>query len=255
MPGYLFDRVCETSTTTGTGDITLAGAIVGFQAFTDAVGGGYVTFSYLVEVVDTNGVATGDWEAGIGTLSSFNIMQRLAVTASSNSAALVDFAAGTKRVHLAATAASALNIRGCALRRSSDLTAQDLTTATAIPFNSLDWTNEPTGDVFHSNVTNPARITLPSNYTWSRMRLSGQVAFANITAGDWVELKIRISGGSVPVGRATAYVPTATCAMQVSSIISSAGDADYFELFAQVGADTSVDIKAWDTWFQLEVIQ
>lgn len=252
MPGYLFDRVCETSTTTGTGNFTLTGAIVGFQGF-DAVGGGFTTFPYLIEAVDTNGVPTGDWEAGIGTNPSLETIERLTVTASSNSGSLVDFAAGTKRVHLAATAASALNFRGCVINRSSDLTAQDFTTATAIPFNNLSVSNDPTGNGFHNNVTNPSRITLPTGYTWSTMRLTAQVRLVNMTVGDWAEIKI--GGGFVPFGRAIAYSPTTSLTLQVSSIITSAGDADYFELFAQVGSDTSVDIKAWETWFQLEIMQ
>ena len=60
MALVLKDRVKETTTTTGTGTITLAGAVTGYQAFS-AIGNGSETY-YVIE--DANG--TG-WEVGIGT--------------------------------------------------------------------------------------------------------------------------------------------------------------------------------------------
>ena len=55
------DRVKETTTTTGTGTYTLAGAEVGFQSFS-TIGNGNTTY-YTV----TDG---GDWEVGIGTYTA-----------------------------------------------------------------------------------------------------------------------------------------------------------------------------------------
>ena len=60
MALVLKDRVKETTTTTGTGTVTLAGAVTGYQAFS-AIGDGNTTH-YVIE--DANG--TG-WEVGIGT--------------------------------------------------------------------------------------------------------------------------------------------------------------------------------------------
>lgn len=56
------DRVQETSTTTGTGPLTLAGAVSGFQSFASAFADGR-RVSYFI----TSGTA---WEVGEGTLSS-----------------------------------------------------------------------------------------------------------------------------------------------------------------------------------------
>ena len=93
------DRVLETSTTTGTGAITLAGAVTGFRAFS-AVCATSDTVPYYIEAVDGSGVPTGDWETGLGTYSAANTLTRTTVYASSNSGSAVSFAAGTKRVGL-----------------------------------------------------------------------------------------------------------------------------------------------------------
>jgi len=85
------DRVQETSATTGTGTITLAGAVSGFQSFS-AVGDGNSTYYGIVN-------ANGEWENGIGTYTaSGTTLSRTTVLSSSNSGNLVNFSAGTKNV-------------------------------------------------------------------------------------------------------------------------------------------------------------
>ena len=86
------DRVKETSTTTGTGTLTLAGAATGFQSFA-AIGDGNTTF-YTIALVSSN-----EWEVGIGTYtSSGTTLSRDTILSSSNSGNAVDFSAGTKDV-------------------------------------------------------------------------------------------------------------------------------------------------------------
>lgn len=99
------DRVAETSTTTGTGNFTLAGAIVGFRAFSAVCSTNDMAY-YLIEAIDATGVPTGDWETGLGTYSAANTLTRTTVHRSSNSNSAVNFAAGTKRVTISAIAAS-----------------------------------------------------------------------------------------------------------------------------------------------------
>jgi hypothetical protein len=90
MALILADRVQETTTTTGTGTVTLAGAVSGFQSFS-AVGNVNSTY-YTI----TGGT---DWEVGIGTYtSSGTTLSRTTVLSSSNSGSLVSFSAGTKNV-------------------------------------------------------------------------------------------------------------------------------------------------------------
>jgi hypothetical protein len=97
------DRVLETSVTTGTGPLTLAAAVTGFQRFSAAMSTDDTCY-YAIFAVDVNGNPSGDWEAGYGTYSSANTLTRTAVHASTNSNNAVDFAAGTKYVILTPTA-------------------------------------------------------------------------------------------------------------------------------------------------------
>jgi hypothetical protein len=92
------DRVLETSTTTGTGDITLAGAVTGYRTFNAAIGT-QVNFDYCIVAVDGSGVPTGDWEVGEGYLSASTTLVR-SVLLSSSTGAAVSFSAGTKRVFI-----------------------------------------------------------------------------------------------------------------------------------------------------------
>lgn len=86
------DRVKETSTTTGTGTFTLAGAATGFQSFS-AIGNGNTTF-YTIALVGGS-----EWEVGIGTYtSSGTTLSRDTILSSSNSGSAVNFSAGTKDV-------------------------------------------------------------------------------------------------------------------------------------------------------------
>jgi hypothetical protein len=100
VPPLPYDRVKETSTTSGTGTLTLAGAVADFQSF-GVVGDGNQTF-YCVED-GTN------WEVGIGkyTLAG-TLLSRDTVLGSSNAGALVNFGASVKNVILTRSAGEAL---------------------------------------------------------------------------------------------------------------------------------------------------
>lgn len=97
------DRVLESSVSTGTGALTLAGATTGYRAFS-AVCSTSDTCYYCIEALDANGNPSGDWEVGLGTYSGTNTLTRTTPAASTNGGSAVDFAAGTKRVTLCATA-------------------------------------------------------------------------------------------------------------------------------------------------------
>ena len=92
MAFVLKDRVKETSTTTGTGTITLAGAPAGYQGFS-SVGDANTTFYSIVMGFE--------WENGIGTYtSSGTALSRDTVLSSSNAGNKVNFSAGTKEVFI-----------------------------------------------------------------------------------------------------------------------------------------------------------
>ena len=88
------DRVKETSTTTGTGTFNLAGAETGYESFVSGVGTGNTTY-YAIELN-----AAGEWEVGIGTVTSGSpdTLSRDTIISSSNSDAAVTFSSGTKNV-------------------------------------------------------------------------------------------------------------------------------------------------------------
>ena len=91
MALVLADRVKETTTTSGTTDFVLGGAVSGFQTFSDGVGNSNTTY-YAIALGSS-------WEIGLGTLSSDGLtLARTTVLQSSNSDAKVSFASGSKEV-------------------------------------------------------------------------------------------------------------------------------------------------------------
>ena len=88
----LNDRVKETTTTTGTGTVNLAGAVEGFETFVAGVGNGKETFYSIF--------AGTEFEVGRGTVTdaSPDTLSRTTVISSSNSDNKVDFSAGEKTV-------------------------------------------------------------------------------------------------------------------------------------------------------------
>jgi hypothetical protein len=87
------DRVKETTTTTGTGAVSLAGAVTGFETFAAGIGNSNTTYYAIVHQT------AAEFEVGLGTLDGDSSdLTRTTVISSSNSDSAVDFAAGTKDV-------------------------------------------------------------------------------------------------------------------------------------------------------------
>lgn len=91
------DRVRETTTTTGTGQLTLAGAVVGYRTLASQMSNNDTCY-YAISHQTAN-----EWECGLGTYNSTNKMTRTTVHASSNSNNAVNFSAGTKDVFITLT--------------------------------------------------------------------------------------------------------------------------------------------------------
>jgi hypothetical protein len=146
------DRILETSTSTGTGDFTLAGALLGYKAFS-AVCATNDTFYYMIEAIDANGAPTGDWESGLGTYSASNTLTRTTVSRSSNSNAAVSFAAGTKRVSISSVAQY--------LQLLTNYEAGPITAPTAADFTQLNFGTSTATDgtgalLFSPQIGDPA---------------------------------------------------------------------------------------------------
>ena len=87
------DRVKETTTTTGTGTVNLAGAATGFRTFVAGVGDGNTTY---YAITDANGTA---WEVGLGTVTdaSPDTLARTTLLASSTGSK-ISLSSGTHTV-------------------------------------------------------------------------------------------------------------------------------------------------------------
>ena len=87
------NRVRETTSTTGTGAVTLGGAVGGFQTFAAGIGNNNTTY-YAISINTAS-----EWEVGLGTLNGdSSTLTRTTVLESSNSDSAVNFSAGSKEV-------------------------------------------------------------------------------------------------------------------------------------------------------------
>ena len=106
MALVLNDRVKETTTSTGTGTINLAGAETGFETFVAGVGNSNTCY-YCIAHQSAN-----EFEVGLGTVTDAtpDTLARTTIISSSNSDSAVDFSAGTKDVFCTLPASKAVVI-------------------------------------------------------------------------------------------------------------------------------------------------
>ena len=91
MALVISDRIKETSTTTGTGTLTLGGAVTGFETFTTNLSNGDTTYYCCTD--------NTDFEVGLGTFtSSGTTLARTTILSSSNSNNAVNWSSGTRTV-------------------------------------------------------------------------------------------------------------------------------------------------------------
>lgn len=151
MAFVVADRVKETTTTGGTGTVTLAGAVAGFQSFA-AVGNGNSTYYTIVD--STNNT----WEVGVGTYtSSGTTLSRDTVLASSNSGSLVPFAAVEKDVFVTYPAGRSAYGVG---NQSIAINETTVSSNTTIPSGSNGLSVGPI------TIANSVTMTVPNNQKW-----------------------------------------------------------------------------------------
>ena len=154
------DRVQETSTTTGTGTFTLAGAVSGFQSFS-AIGDGNTTYYAIV--------GGTEWEVGLGTYTlSGTLLSRDTVLESSNGGSLVNFSAGTKNVFVTYPAEEAVyqDATGTAyapqFAASNGLNVNNGTIGTSYTF-PTGYNSVEAGDI---TLSGGVTVTVPSTSRW-----------------------------------------------------------------------------------------
>ena len=103
MALVLNDRVRETTTTTGTGAVSLGGAVSGYETFAAGIGNSNTCYYAIIHRT------ANEWEVGYGTLDGDSSdLTRTTPISSSNSDSAVDFASGTKDVFVTLPASKAV---------------------------------------------------------------------------------------------------------------------------------------------------
>lgn len=87
------DRIKETTTTSGSTDFTLLGAVTGYRAFSSVLSTSDTCYYCCVS-------AAGGWEVGLGTFTSPSTLARTTVLSSSNSGSKTVFDTDTKEIFL-----------------------------------------------------------------------------------------------------------------------------------------------------------
>jgi len=246
------DRVKDTSTTTGTGNITVSGS----APF------GYRTFSTVLSVGDTfyyaiQGQSTAEWEIGVGTYASTNQFARTTVLASSASGNAVSFSSGTKNVFITLAATRTLQLK-----------SSDTPTAGSIPYGdgstlsyssvgtagqvllsggsgSPTWSSAGTGSVTSVAVSGGTTGLTTSGgpvTTSGTITIAGTLATANGGTGGTATP----TAGTIPYGTGTAIAYSA--AGTAGQVLTSGGSgAPTWTTVTGTGTVTSVNVSGGTT--------
>ncbi len=164
MPLVVKDRIKETSTTSGTGTLTLAGASAGFRSFAD-IGNGNTTYYAIVDST------AGTWEVGIGTYTSSGttLSRDTVLSNSSGTTSKINFAANSKDVFVTYPSDKSVH------EDASDVAyAQHLAAANGIFLSNQTVSTTmtfPTGydgiSGKNSTIASGVTVTVPSGATWT----------------------------------------------------------------------------------------
>jgi len=200
MALVLKDRVKETTITTGTGTITLAGASSGFQSFS-TIGNANTTYYSIV--------GGTEWEVGLGTYTSSNTtLSRDTVLESSNGGSLVNFSAGTKDVFVTYPAEKSIYQNASSV---ANITSLDVTTA-------LGYTP---GTV--TSVTGTSPVSVATGTTTPVISMAAATTSVNgyLTSTDWTTFNSKApatSGTSILYGNGSGGFSNVTVGSGLSFI-------------------------------------
>ena len=173
MALVLADRVQETTTTTGTGSVTLLGAVTGYQSFA-VIGNTNTTFYTIADQGGAN------WEVGIGTYSTTGpTLARTTVLASSNSGSLVNFTAGIKTVFVTYPSEKSVNLDSSGNVSALGTIASGVWNGTAIvtTYGGTGLTSYTAGDLpYYASGTALSKLGIGAN---------GYLLTSNGTAPTW----------------------------------------------------------------------
>ena len=188
MAFVLADRVKETTTTTGTGAVSLGGAETNFVAFGTALADGDTTYYAIVD--DGN----ADFEIGIGTYTAgTDSLSRDTILDSTNAGSAVNLGAGTKTVFITYPADKALRVGS----DISDLTNDSgfITSATSIsttapvsPSAGDLWWNSESGQlkIYYTDVDGSQWVDAAAGAALQSISLNelSDVSLTSVSSGD-----------------------------------------------------------------------
>lgn len=199
------DRVKETTATTGTGTLTLAGAVTGFQSFSSALSNADTTYYAIFES------STGAWEVGLGTFtSSGTTLSRDTILESSNAGSAINLTAGAAEVFITQPAEKAvyLDANGYIFasdgRNLTNLNASNISSGTiGDAYLPASISSDITGNAATATKWATGRtISLTGDVTGTSSAFdgSGNLSFATTIAADSVALGTDTTGNYVATG-------------------------------------------------------
>ena len=231
------DRVKETTTTTGTGAVSLGGAVTGFETFAAGVGNSNTTYYAIVHQT------ANEFEVGLGTLDGDSSdLTRTTVISSSNSDSAVDFAAGTKDV-FCTIPASKLIFEDA----SNDVTIGRNLTVTG------DLTI--TGDDLTMNTNTSGAALIGDGTNFNPVAISGDITIAaNGTAaiGSGVIVNADINSSAAIAMSKTAFTAGTGVSLSTNTLSVDAAQTGITSILAtdvKIGEDneTKIDFETADT--------
>lgn len=182
------DRVKETSTTTGTGTLTLAGAVSGFRSFADI--GNANTCPYVI--LEASESAPTQWEVGIGTYTSAGttLARTTVLRTSSGGTSAITLASGT---HTVICGWSADYAQGSDFAQHSMIPGGRLTLTSGTPVTTSDVTGA-TSIYYTPYVSNV--ISLWTGARWQPIEFSEYtLALGTLTSGKPYDVFAYLSSG------------------------------------------------------------
>ena len=235
MAHKVIDRCKETTSTTGTGSLTLTGAVTGFVTMADATAG-------LTTNGDTSWFCAengAEWEVFLGTRTSSTVLARTTVLSSSNAGAAVSFTAAPT---VFSTVPAAALIAAAAPAFSAYLTTTNQTVTSGVEakvtlnaelFDTAGCFDSSTNYRFTPNVAGYYAVSFAINMGTTAANMSGSLAY------------IKKNGVTVAYGSFAAGDAALNSVVVGQKLIYMDGVSDYLELYGVV-AGTSPRFKFGD---------
>ena len=212
MAFNVFDRVQETTTTTGTGTVTLGGAVSGFQSFFNAGFNNGDTTYYCI----TSGTA---WEVGLGTFTTGpNSLARTTILSSSNFNSAITLA-GTSNVFCVYPASKSVyrdssgNVAGYNLTAGTiNSTTVGATSASTGAFTTLSASSTVSGTGFSTYLASPPAIGGTAAAAGSFTTLSASSTVSGTGFSTYLASPPAIGGTTAAAGSFTTLSASSTLA-------------------------------------------